>query len=206
MSGNEKDDTLNEQDNALVEQTISRLLDFQGRELEDKDESAQSAETPDEDYPAHVDTIAAEILEETQWEQFDREIRSGHVIPLSGVRSTRQTTLKLLVPILSVVLLVVLNRFHGVPSFAGNWLRLTTYRTMLGDLMKSDVPVAHGVASQAARLNVKGIAFSSDNPSAVIGTTIVHEGDKILGATVSRINRESVEFEMDGVKWKQRVQ
>ena len=52
MSGNEKDDTLSEQDNTLVEQTISRLLDFQGRELEDKDESAQSAETPDEGFDA----------------------------------------------------------------------------------------------------------------------------------------------------------
>ncbi len=59
---------------------------------------------------------------------------------------------------------------------------------------------------EAGRLIVKGILYSQDNPSAVIGNRIVHKGDKVLGATVVRINEDSVEFEMDGKRWTQKVQ
>jgi hypothetical protein len=53
---------------------------------------------------------------------------------------------------------------------------------------------------------VKGILYSADNPAAIIGTQIVHAGDKISGATVVKINKGSVEFEMDGKKWEQNVE
>jgi len=53
---------------------------------------------------------------------------------------------------------------------------------------------------------VKGILYSEDNPSAIIGTQIFHKGDKVSGATVVQINKDGVEFEMDGKKWKQGVE
>jgi type II secretory pathway component PulC len=53
---------------------------------------------------------------------------------------------------------------------------------------------------KSGRLVVKGILYSEDNPSAIIDTQIVHIGDKIYGATVVKINRDSVEFEIDGKK------
>jgi hypothetical protein len=53
---------------------------------------------------------------------------------------------------------------------------------------------------------VKGILYSADNPAAIIGTQIVHAGDKISGATVIKINKGSVEFEVDGKKWEQNVE
>lgn len=55
-------------------------------------------------------------------------------------------------------------------------------------------------------LTVKGILFSEDNPSAVIGTRITHVGDIIAGATIVKIDRDSVEFEKDGETWIQTVE
>jgi hypothetical protein len=47
-------------------------------------------------------------------------------------------------------------------------------------------------------LHVKGILYdyTKGNSSALVNRKIVHEGDKISGATVIRINRDSVEFEL----------
>lgn len=53
---------------------------------------------------------------------------------------------------------------------------------------------------------VKGILYSENNPSAIIGTQIVHQGDKISGVTVVKIDKKSVEFERNGEKWKQGVE
>jgi hypothetical protein len=52
---------------------------------------------------------------------------------------------------------------------------------------------------------IKDIVYSHDKPSAVIGSQIVYVGDKINGATVVRIDRDSVEFEKDGERWEQNV-
>lgn len=61
-------------------------------------------------------------------------------------------------------------------------------------------------ATKAGELTVKGILFSADNPSAVIGTEIAHVGDIIAGATIVKVNRRSVEFEKDGETWTQSVE
>jgi len=52
---------------------------------------------------------------------------------------------------------------------------------------------------------IKDIVYSHDKPSAVVGSQIVYVGDKINGATVVRIDRDSVEFEKDGERWEQNV-
>jgi hypothetical protein len=56
------------------------------------------------------------------------------------------------------------------------------------------------------KLMVKGILYGRNNPSAIIGTQIVHEGDKVSGMTIVKIDRNSVEFEKSGEKWKQGVE
>jgi len=56
------------------------------------------------------------------------------------------------------------------------------------------------------KLVVKGILYGRNNPSAIIGTQIVHEGDKVSGMTIVKIDRSSVEFEKSGEKWKQGVE
>jgi hypothetical protein len=54
-------------------------------------------------------------------------------------------------------------------------------------------------------LSVKGILFSKDKPSAVIGNKIFHLNDKIDGATLVQIDRDFVIFERDGKRWKKKV-
>jgi hypothetical protein len=66
--------------------------------------------------------------------------------------------------------------------------------------------VTVGQAEAGGLIAVKGIVYSKDNPSAVIGSQIVHEGDKVSGATIVKINEKSVDFEMNGKKWTQKVQ
>ena len=60
--------------------------------------------------------------------------------------------------------------------------------------------------AQDGELAVRGILYSQDKPSAVIGNQIVHEGEKVSGATIQKINKDSVEFELDGKKWTQQIQ
>ncbi len=54
-------------------------------------------------------------------------------------------------------------------------------------------------------LSVRGILYSQDKPSAVIGNRIVHLNDKIDGATVVEIDRDSVIFERNGKRWTKKV-
>ncbi|OQA03452.1 MAG: hypothetical protein BWY69_00451 [Planctomycetes bacterium ADurb.Bin401] len=53
---------------------------------------------------------------------------------------------------------------------------------------------------------VKGIMYSHDRPSAVINDRIMHQGDKIGGVTIIKINKNNVEFEMNSKTWTQQVQ
>lgn len=55
-------------------------------------------------------------------------------------------------------------------------------------------------------LVVTGILHSQDRPAAIVGTRLVHEGEQISGATVTRIEKDGVEFEMNGRTWKQVVE
>ena len=53
---------------------------------------------------------------------------------------------------------------------------------------------------------VRGIVFSKNNPSAIIGEKIVQEGQIFNGAKIIKISKDSVEFEMDKKRWTQQVQ
>lgn len=55
-------------------------------------------------------------------------------------------------------------------------------------------------------VSLKGILYSEDNPSALIGETVVAEGDIIDGVKVVKIHRDTVEFEKDGERWTQRAE
>jgi hypothetical protein len=54
-------------------------------------------------------------------------------------------------------------------------------------------------------IDIKDILYSADKPSAVVGNRIVYVGSKVGGATILRINKESVEFEKDGKSWVQTI-
>lgn len=203
----------------LLEQTISRLLEFQGMEVTSNEGSGQTSAAPVLRAPGleHLDfgNNSAQVVEETAdtlettWEQSIEDMNNGLYEPRvrRRRRSARQRTMAMLVPVLSVVLLIVLNKFHGVNFLGSEWLHLGTYRTMVSDILQSGPSVTiDDETPRPVRLKVRGIAFSSDRPSAVIGTTIVHEGDIVLGALVVRIGRDGVEFEVNGERWIQKVQ
>jgi len=60
-------------------------------------------------------------------------------------------------------------------------------------------------AVSSNKVALKGILYSEDKPSALIGEKIVTEGDIVNGVKVIKINKDTVEFEKDGVKWTQRT-
>jgi len=208
-------------DEVLVRHTISRLLDFHGQEAAnngDSEEPSRSAEPVKAPVLEHFhlglsDPVAAAVVEEGVFEgpledfvQPTEHIGRRLFAPRLGVNYSRQKKMAILIPVLSIVLLVVLNKFHGVPLLGSEWLRLGTYETMVGDIVKSGFSSTEDDSQHPVRLKVRGIAYSYDRPSAVIGTTIVHEGDVVLGATIVRISRASVEFEVNGETWAQKVQ
>jgi len=99
------------------------------------------------------------------------------------------------------------NEVAGVTISAGSEIDRqipVSYPMMLRDPMQFGPATA--TQGETGKLIVKGIVYNEDNPSAVIGTQIVHEGDKVLGATVVKINKDSVEFEMNDKRWTQKVQ
>jgi hypothetical protein len=59
--------------------------------------------------------------------------------------------------------------------------------------------------TQTTAIRIRGLVYSQDKPSIVVGNEIFHIGDKVNGATIVRINRDSVEFERDGETWVRKV-
>ena len=62
------------------------------------------------------------------------------------------------------------------------------------------------VALEIPEFAIKGIVYSEEKASAVIGADIIHEGDTLQGVTILKIARTYIEFEMNGHRWKQTVQ
>lgn len=83
-------------------------------------------------------------------------------------------------------------------------------KTLIETAVATTVQIGPGVdptqADRVGELTVKGIVFSEDKPSAVIGTRISHVGDIIAGVTIVRITERLVEFEKDGETWTQAVE
>jgi hypothetical protein len=46
---------------------------------------------------------------------------------------------------------------------------------------------------------------SADKPAAIVDTQVVHEGQRVSGATVEKIDRDGVQFERNGRRWKQTI-
>ncbi|HSV99444.1 MAG TPA: hypothetical protein VLI39_04680 [Sedimentisphaerales bacterium] len=72
------------------------------------------------------------------------------------------------------------------------------------------VPVAEVPAPeplrQYASFVVTGILHSEDRPVAIVDTILVHEGKQVFGATVVKIEKDAVQFEMNGRTWRQAVE
>jgi hypothetical protein len=145
----------------------------------------------------------------------------------TGVSSRRQTTMVILVIALSILLFFLLVKpfskssrnlarsganIPTVPplsigandkSVVINWSAPPVYPTEIRDPMLLSTQQFN---SKTWKPNLSGIVYNENLKYAIIGTEIVEEGYEINGVKVVKINKDSVEFERDGQKWKQEVQ
>lgn len=146
--------------------------------------------------------------------------------PRTTVSSARQKTAVAMVVILSILLVVLLakpfQRPAQGPEASGTPVQAKAEVSPKTNI-RIDWPIPQKYpedvrdpmllsAQQEVRVDVpgvlvvKGITYSEDRKYAVIGTQTVQEGDTVDGATVIKINPNSVEFEKDGKRWIQEVQ
>jgi hypothetical protein len=160
-----------------------------------------------------------------------KQITSKLFTAKPGASGTKQKAMVVIVPVLFIVLVIFVfrggvfgtsvhnaqaseenNNSAVVPAGLDNqidWEIPEPYPTTLRDPMQLG-PVVTGTnqteTNELVKLIVKGILCSEDNSSALIGNSIVHEGDQIQGANVIKIDKNGVKFEMNGKKWTQKVQ
>jgi hypothetical protein len=172
------------------------------------------------------------VVKGSAWMFFENiwdQIRARVLAPKPGVDPRRQKVVAVLVPMLLVAFIVVFIKV--LPGLKGsgpvgvepagaiaatasrsevNWEVPELYPQTLRDPMQfGSVTQQAGTDEQGGtrgQLVLTGILHSDDHPAALIGTQIVYEGETISGATVVKINLDSVEFEMDGKRWTERVQ
>ncbi len=161
---------------------------------------------------------AAKVAGQRPWARITGKL----LTPKAGVSAGRQKAMVILVPVLFIVMIFVFTRVFSTPSrvaaqpagtgptgaVAGSkdidWQIPELYPTGLRDPMQ--IGSTGTVQVKTSELVVKGIVYSEDNPSAVVGNEIVHEGEEVMGARVVKINSDSVVFEMDGMEWTQKVE
>ena len=145
----------------------------------------------------------------------------------------RQKLMTALIPALAIVMVVILKHPLGARSTvkAGGeapaqtasptgadvqiaWEIPSPYDLAGRDPMKGTPPPAvvvenNGTTAAATEppveLLVTGILYSPDNPAAIVDTQVVHEGQQISGATVEKIDKDGIQFERKGRRWKQTV-
>ncbi len=145
----------------------------------------------------------------------------------SGVSTTRQKATVFMMPVLFMVFVVVIFKLfltpgrHGpknqqkigpsgsIAAFDGkiNWELPAPYPENIRDPMYFGASTAG--RENAGRPLVKGIVYSDDNPSGssvVIADRVCVVGDVVQGATVIKINPDSVEFEKEDETWVQKVE
>ncbi len=141
-----------------------------------------------------------------------------------GAVSGRQKIMLLLSPVLAIVLLlVVVNAVKTSPKTSVNPSNKATaaVATSFDSKINWEIPqpipadlrnpMVFGAISAtgggtAGGPIVKGIVYSEDKPSAIIGDRIVFAGDTVAGVTVVKINPNSVDFAMGDKKWSQKVE
>jgi hypothetical protein len=166
---------------------------------------------------------------------FLERIKNKLFTPKPGVSDTKQKTMAAMMPVLFIILLVFVfkggifgtkvrkteasaeDTVSSVVAAGSNtkidWEIPAPYPTTLRDPIRLG-PVENAQTETETEtetrtlvtLIVKGILYSEDKASAVIGNQIMYEGEQIQGVTVVKISKDSVEFEMNGKRWTQKVQ
>ena len=127
------------------------------------------------------------------------------------------------VPICAVIFIVVVGNAFGLfdkkvateaaPANSGDSIVMVAKNKVVDwekpalypKIMRDPTVIGSSITLSAGNLTIKGILFSSDNPSVLIGTQIYREGDKIDDVTIVKINKDSVDFIKGTDKWNQKV-
>ncbi|MBN2138551.1 MAG: hypothetical protein JW720_12155 [Sedimentisphaerales bacterium] len=197
-------------DRTLLEKTISKLVSFEG------DENAKwgasqflplPVKAPSREH-LDLDPVAAGSNANTEVCRKSNTARSKDsaepACPAAQPTDTPTSWARPVIMILIVsalFLAMFINAASDRPFLDNRWVRFKTYRQII-----RNVAAARRQANEAAVMKVTGIAFTADNPSAVIGGQIVHEGDIVSDATVVSINTEGVTFQTGNRTWIQKVQ
>jgi len=150
--------------------------------------------------------------------QWWEEAKNKLFAPRPGVSTKRQIVTVISIPVLLIVLLFAIGRnFKSVSKEAESiaaansmasgqiaWERPEQYQADTRDPMRFGSK--RTTKGSIGDLVVKGILYSDDNPAAVIANRIVHEGEKIFDAVILKINKDSVELEINGKKKVLKVQ
>jgi hypothetical protein len=167
------------------------------------------------------------VSSESSWKQITDKLFARN----ADAGTTKQKATVAMVPVLFVVLLIFVfkggifgtsvhnaeageeNNNPGVASAALNnqidWEIPEPYPATLRDPTQLGSVVTgtnQNEPRELVKLIVKSILYSDDNPSAIIDNRIVHEGDQIQNASIIKISKVGVEFEVNGEKWTQKVQ
>jgi hypothetical protein len=158
------------------------------------------------------------------WEQIDKKL----LAPKPGVNPTKQKAAVITIPVLFVVLIFVLRGVFGTPvrdTKASEENNTSKVAASSDNSIEWEIPAPYkpkfrnplrlGQAEtdfddeinpgQLAHLDLRGILYTEDNPSAAVNGQIVYEGEKIRGVTIIKITKENVEFELNGKRWTQKV-
>jgi hypothetical protein len=138
-----------------------------------------------------------------------------------GDRPTRQKIMILVAPVLLVVfLLVVVQAVKKLPSTTANPSKKASAAVAFNGKIDWELPavipdnlrdpMVFGATGQGKGTTngpvVKGIVYSEDKACAVVGSRVVSAGDTVEGATIVKINPDSVEFTMGDKNWTQKVE
>jgi len=186
----------------------------------------QKADTEDLAKKVSKKSSVVKVSSKSSW----RQITSKLFEAKPGASTTKQKAMVAMMPILFIVLIAFVIKggvfgtsVHraqdgdenntGVVSAGLNdqidWEIPEPYPTTLRDPMQLGPVVTRTNQTETkelVQLIVKSILYSEDNSSAIISNRIVHEGEQIQGARIAKINKDSVEFELNGKKWSQEIQ
>jgi hypothetical protein len=151
-----------------------------------------------------------------------RPITDKLLAPRPGISPLRQKATLVIIAILPLVLIFVLPKVFTKPAKTGTKSAKTTVAAAVNSEINWQIPpplpenfrdpMVFGSSGQGQQEQaeagpiVKGIVYSEDNPCAVVGERIVSAGDTVNGATVVKINPDSVEFASGDKKWSQKVE
>jgi hypothetical protein len=141
--------------------------------------------------------------------------------PKPGLSTRRQVATVLLIPILAIVLIAVLINVFALPATKkarANTSNLSPSLMAASDNIAWEPPVPYPadlrdpmmfmrdtkIAAGSDDFFINGILHSKDKPTVIIGNRILHTGDRIGEALITKIDIRGVEFESNGRKWTQR--